>query len=143
MATRRAMREWILQLLFQLEFNPSDDLNRVFGEFWRSHQKADTGARRFVEAQVQGVRMHLRELDAVLQRLATYWQIERMGSVERNVMRMALYEMLYCPDIPPIVSINEAVDIAKYFSSDEAGKFVNGILDQARKELATPHAKTA
>jgi N utilization substance protein B len=61
-----------------------------------------------------------------------------MGAVDRNVMRLALFEMNFCPDIPPVVSINEAIELAKELSSDESGKFVNGILDRARKEVDRP-----
>ena len=64
-----------------------------------------------------------------------HWTIRRMGVVERNVLRMALYELRFCKDVPSAVILNEAIDIAKYFSSTESGKFVNGILDRARKEI--------
>ena len=64
--------------------------------------------------------------------------MRRMGVIDRNVMRIAVYEMLHMPDVPPVVSINEAVDLAKYFSSRESGKFVNGVLDRIRKGLPRP-----
>jgi N utilization substance protein B len=73
-----------------------------------------------------------------LQRYAENWDLKRMGAVDRNVMRVALFEMLHRTDIPPVVSINEAVDLAKELSSDESGRFVNGILDRARRDISRP-----
>ena len=133
MATRRQAREWSFQLLFQLDLNP-DEFEKVFKQFWRE-RKADPPTRLFAEALVVGVREHLSEIDAKIKEYAHNWDIKRIGVVERNVIRMALYEMLYCNDVPPVVSINEAVDITKYFGNAESGKFVNGILDRARKDL--------
>ena len=132
-------------MLFQLDMNPGE-IDKAFKLFWRD-KKADTKTRHFAEALVIGVREHLAEIDEKIKGYAVNWDIKRMGVVERNVMRMALYEMLHCPDVPPVVSINEAVDITKYFGNAESGKFVNGILDRARKDLTrearegseTPH----
>jgi N utilization substance protein B len=81
---------------------------------------------------------HHSDIDALISRHAENWDIERMGTVDRNVMRIAVYEMLYRDDIPPVVSINEAVELAKAYSSAESGKFVNGILDRIRKDLDRP-----
>jgi len=136
MATRRQAREWGFQILFQLDMNPGE-LPVVFKEFWRV-RRSDGKTRAFAEALVVGVRDHLEEIDAKIKSYAQNWDIKRMGAVERNVMRMALYEMLYCEDVPPVVCINEAVDITKYFGNAESGKFVNGILDRARKDIARP-----
>ena len=133
MATRRHAREWGFQILFQLDMNP-DEVDKVFRQFWKD-KKADGKTRHFAEALVIGVREHLAEIDEKIKGYALNWDIKRMGVVERNVIRMALYEMLYCEDVPPVVSINEAVDITKYFGNAESGKFVNGILDRARKDL--------
>lgn len=136
MATRRQCREWTLQLLFQLDLNPDDKLDDVYRAFWSDADKQiDARGRRFVEELVSGVRGSVAEIDSRIQELTEHWDIHRMGVVERNVLRMAFYEMQHRKDIPAAVSINEAVDIAKYFSSSESGKFVNGVLDRARKAL--------
>jgi N utilization substance protein B len=135
MATRRDAREWVCQLLFQLDMNP-DKLENVFPPFW-SERQADAKSREFAEAHVRGVREHLEEIDRWLRRFTEHWDMERIGRIEKNVMRMAIYEMLYCPEIPSVVSINEAVDIAKYFCTRESGKFVNGILDHIRQSVDT------
>lgn len=137
MAKRRQIREWIVQLLFQLDINPNDDLEIVFSGFW-GREDADANAREKVEQFVRGVWGQKDELDARLREYSEHWDMSRMGVVDRNVMRLAAYEMIYCDDIPPIVSINEAVDIAKYFSNDESGRFVNGILDGLSKALNRP-----
>jgi len=140
MSTRHEARQWAIQLLFQRDFN-RDELADALAEFWRE-RKASARARVFTELLVQGVEQRREELDGLLQRYAENWNVRRMGAVDRNVLRAALYEMLYCPDIPPVVTINEAVEIAKEFSGVESGKFVNGILDRARQELPRP-ARTA
>ncbi len=136
MAMRRHAREWAVQFLFQRDFN-AENLERAFVDFW-SEKQADPNLRRFAEELIRGVLDRLPELDAKISAYAEHWDMKRMNGVDRNVIRLALYEMLYRPDIPPVVSINEAVDLAKSFSSLESGRFVNGILDRARKDLDRP-----
>ena len=133
METRRQAREWVVQVLFTLDFN-KDGIENVLGEFWKEHNAARKTVE-FVERYVRGIVARRDELDGMLGQSASNWNINRMGGIERNVMRMSIYEMMYCPDVPPDVSINEAVDIAKYFSNVESGRFVNGILDQIRKRI--------
>ena len=137
MATRRDAREWVVQLLFQLDMNPDAKLDGVFQRFWKD-VRPESDCRDFAERIVRGVRDHGAKLDEVICKYAEHWDLHRMAVVDRNVMRMAVFEMLFCDDIPPVVSINEAVDLAKYFSSTESGKFVNGILDRVRKDLNRP-----
>lgn len=134
MAMRRHAREWAVQFLFQRDFNAAD-LDCALADFW-SEKQANPKLRQFTEDLIRGVMDHLADLDAKIRAYAEHWDVKRMNAVDRNVIRLALYEMLYRPDIPPIVSINEAVEIAKAFSSLESGRFVNGILDRARKDLS-------
>ena len=136
MATRREAREWALQLLFQLDMN-FEEPGKVFPEFW-SGKDPDRKMREFAEELVSGVVQHRDEIDERLKKHAENWDIRRMGVVERNALRMAILEMVFRTDIPPVVSINEAVDLAKYFSTNESGKFVNGILDKLRKDIDRP-----
>ena len=91
--------------------------------------------RLFTENLVRGVLAHLQELDDKLVSYTENWPLHRMGSVERNVLRLAFYELIYCPDVPSAVVLNEAIDLAKYFSNTDAGRFVNGVLDRLNKEL--------
>ena len=95
-------------------------------------------ARQFAEELARGVIAHHQEIDPLITKYAENWEIDRMGTVDRNAMRIAIYEMLHRDDIPPVVSINEAVDLAKAYSSIESGKFVNGILDRIRKGIDRP-----
>jgi len=136
MGIRREARECAVQILFQLDLNPGC-LDGIFNDFW-THARADDSARRFAEELVKGVRENLDTIDASVRKYAEHWDIGRMRVVDRNVIRLAVYEMFFRQDIPPVVSINEAVDIAKYFSDSKSGRFVNGILDRARLDLDRP-----
>jgi N utilization substance protein B len=139
MPTRRHARECVVQLLFQLDLNPSENLDAVFKAFWAIYTgRKDPALRKFTEELTRGTRENLAAIDARIKKSAQNWDIRRMGVIDRNVMRLAIYEMLFRPDIPPAVSINEAVDIAKFFSSTESGKFVNGVLDRIRKDIRRP-----
>ena len=149
MGIRHDAREWALQFLFQSEFNQEESLDKGFELFWqhvnspspeegKDQARMNAKARVFTEELVRGVIAHHPDIDPLIAKYADNWGIERMGTVDRNAMRIAVYEMLYRDDIPPVVSINEAVDLAKAYSSIESGKFVNGILDRIRKGLNRP-----
>ncbi len=118
---------------FSLDFN--HDAGPGVGLFWKN-QPADEKSQRFTGELVRGVTANRAQLDEVIRKHAANWDLQRINAVDRNILRVALFEMHHRPDIPPIVSINEAVDLAKRFSGDESGKFVNGILDQARLGMA-------
>ena len=133
---RHESRLWAVQFLFQRDFNHGD-LAEALDEFWRE-RKAGPALRAFAEDLIKGVEAHRADIDGRLQAYAEHWQVHRMGAVDRNVMRVALFEMLHRDDIPPVVSINEAVELAKELSGDESGRFVNGILDRASRELGRP-----
>src|SRR5947207_74318 len=98
----------------------------------------EAAVRLFAEPLIQGTLEHRDELDAIIKKHAINWELHRIAAVDRNILRLAIYEMLYRDDIPPIVSINEAVDIAKKFSTLDSGKFVNGILDKVKGDLLRP-----
>ena len=154
--TRHQAREWAVEFLFQHNLNP-DELDRALDEFWNQPEEdpddsaldlirkpdrlirtPDEKTKLFMESLVRGVINTLDEIDDRLGRQAKNWAIDRMGGIDRAVMRLAIYEMLYCNDIPPVVSINEAVEIAKDYSNEESGKFVNGILDNVLQQLSRP-----
>lgn len=152
MGIRHEAREWALQFLFQSEFNREDTVEEGFRLFWQhqdeenpspapvnpSEERSRKKARLFAEELAKGVIEHHRDIDARIVHHAENWDIGRMGTVERNAMRLAVFEMLHRHDIPPVVSINEAVELAKAYSSTESAKFVNGILDRIRKEIDRP-----
>ena len=137
MSTRHIARERTIQLLFQLDYNEAIDREKAFDEFWGSFEdKPDV--RLFADELVHGVLEHRDSLDQEIQHYAKNWDLKRMGGVDRNVLRLALYEIQHRKDIPPVVSVNEAIELAKALSSDEAAKFVNGILDRAIKDADRP-----
>ena len=117
-------------MLFQIDLTgvrPGD----VFREFWDNRQ-AEPPLRAFAERLVWGVHRGLRELDRVIAASAEHWRIERMAVVDRNVLRMAVYEMITDPATPPAVIIDEGIEVAKKFGSEDSGAFINGILDSIR-----------
>lgn len=141
MGIRRQSREWALQFLFQRDFQ-HDDLPSDLELFWQDKHPSPR-ALSFAEEIIYGVEANRAAYDRLIAQYADRWDVKRMGGVERNVMRMALYEMLHRSDIPPVVSIDEAVEIAKRYSSNESGRFVNGILDRLLRERPMPPAETS
>lgn len=133
---RHESRMWAVQFLFQRDFNRGDVVEDL-QEFW-IERKTGPALRQFAEELIHGVEAKRVEIDALIQKFAQHWNVARMGAVDRNVMRVAVYEMLERSDVPPVVSINEAVELAKELSGDESGKFVNGILDHIAKEIGRP-----
>jgi N utilization substance protein B len=164
MRKRREARERAVQFLFQYDLNPPEDLVSALNQFWDAQRMSDfleshgptwgervnlpppsadeSATRLFAERLVRGVLEHREQLDDIIRKHAKNWDLHRMAAVDRNVMRLAIHEMLHRDDIPPVVSINEAVDVAKKFSTADSGKFVNGILDKVKADLLRP-ARTA
>jgi transcription antitermination protein NusB len=161
MGKRREARERAVQFLFQHDLNPMEDLPAALERFWESQRAAaiaeDKGAanwgvpvelppptaeemaiRLFADPLIHGTLEYRDEADGVIKKHAKNWDLHRIAAVDRNILRLAIYEMLHRADIPPVVSINEAVDIAKKFSTQDSGKFVNGILDKVKGELMRP-----
>ena len=127
---RTQSRECALQILYQYEMNP-EPLPELFKKFWEQQEGSfDPEVRDFAEKLASGTCEHQKDIDPVIERYADNWDLPRMAMIDRNVMRLATYELLYLADVPPKVTINEAVNLAKKFSQEESGKFVNGILDK-------------
>ena len=133
MGSRRDAREAAVQILFQLEFNP-DELPATLASYWLE-RKVTTKTRLFVEELVRGVMEHRFQVDAVIAKCAQNWDLPRMATVDRNVIRLAVYEMMFRKEIPHAVSINEAVAIAKNMGDVGSGRFVNGVLDRVHRDL--------
>jgi len=131
---RRRGREYALQLLFQFDFTgkipEKDDLD----VFWAG-MDVDAETREFTEDIVLGTIRNLTEIDSSIQKAAEHWVLDRMAAVDRNILRFATYELLYRRDIPSTVTINEAIEIAKKYSTVEAASFINGILDNIAKGI--------
>ena len=131
MRKRTQARELALQMLYQINVT-QDDLPDSLAIFWKAHPSPAT-VKEFTEMLVKGTITNLTLVDRTLSKYARNWKIKRMAIVDRNILRMAIYELLFCADIPPKVSINEAINIAKKYGDANSGKFVNGILDKIRK----------
>lgn len=130
MSSRRRSREMAVQVLYQVDMAQSD-----IGEALRlfcKHFKAPESIRDFAIELVNGAHEHREEIDTLIRRFSENWRLERMPTVDRNILRLAIFELLYRPDIPTKVSINEAVDIGKKYGSEDSGSFINGILDRIR-----------
>ena len=130
MKKRTRSRELALQFLYQVDLLGSEILDEA-RQFLRE-EEPDKSTREFALHLVRGTVEHAREIDTVIREVAQNWDIERMAVIDRNVLRMATYELLWCHDIPPKVSINEAIELGKRFSTQNSGGFINGILDKIK-----------
>lgn len=136
MRKRTQAREFALILLYQKEITRFE-MQVVVDSFWEE-QKPDSEIREFAERLVFGVYQNIDAIDEKISSFATNWQLKRMAIIDRNILRLGLYELSYADDIPPKVTINEAVELAKKFGDVESSKFVNGILDKIHKtEVST------
>ena len=140
MKKRTRSRELALQALYQVDVRGSEFLEEARTFF--SEEERDQGTREFALHLLRGTAEHLNEINDVIRQVAQNWDIERMAVIDRNVLRMATYELLFCPDIPPKVSINEAIELGKRYSTANSGAFINGVLDKIFKgRRATPPAE--
>ena len=162
MVTRRQAREWAVMLLCECDQNPPERLEDAIAAFWvqlaeiekdraeaneygvknvfGSHNAKHVASleemKGFAAARVRGVLKEREALDAELDPFLQQWPMYRLGTVERNVLRLGAWELSRCPEIPVPIAINEAVDLAKFFSETQSGKFVNGVLDRFAKSVA-------
>jgi N utilization substance protein B len=133
MGNRRRSRELAMQALFQIEMN--QDHSREALELFCKHFGVTKNVKPFFLRLVEGVKEFQHEIDPLVERFSKNWKIGRMSRADLNIMRVAVYELLYCDDIPSKVSINEAIDIGKKFGTEDSGAFINGILDSIRISL--------
>ena len=150
---RRDGREAAVQYLFQLDhqgFEPG----APDPDFWRLRSTSSDAdkpqpppiapkARAFAESLVKGVCENRHEIDALIVRFTQNYQLQRLAAVDRSILRMSVYELIFSTDAPPAVAINEGIEIAKRFGSEESGRFVNGLLDRIRKEVPRGSARSA
>ena len=128
-----------LQFLYQWDTQskyPSSH-EELFKNFW-GMQEFSPAARKFAEDLVKGFLEHQEAVDTKIKAHAENWEFHRIAVVDRNILRLAIYELLFRDDIPPVVSINEAIELAKKFSTEDSGRFVNGVLDRVKKDLSRP-----
>lgn len=138
--TRRKSRELALQMLFQLDMGKQsiEDVRRTF---WTAQSDIDDKVRGFADDLFRAAADRSTEIDAIIERNAEHWRMERMAAVDRNVLRCGVAEFLGFPETPKPVVINEALEIARRFSTPESVTFINGVLDSAAKELDGARAK--
>jgi len=135
MRKRTKAREFTLQVLYQMDIT-GDDYVLSLDNFWKEHEQEniEQDVKSFTTELVKGVADNLEAINKEIIRYATNWELKRIAAVDRNVLRLSCYELIFRDDIPAKVSINEAIELAKKYSSPEAGKFVNGILDKVKLE---------
>jgi len=135
MRKRTLAREFALQVLYQVDIT-HDNCAVALNNFWQAHSEEDIAdeIKKFTDESAKGVTENLQAIDDKIAQYATNWQLARMAVVDRNILRMGSFELMFREDIPFKVSINEAVELAKKYSSLEASKFVNGILDKIKLE---------
>ena len=168
MITRRQGREWALQLLVQFDLNPPASVDAGIETFWEQQAQLELDAlaeepgsvkavftdpnpqtqaslaevRAFAEERVRGVWAEREMLDQKIGGYLRNWSMYRLGSVERNALRIGAWEVIHCTDIPAPILVNEAIDLAKFFSETKSGKFVNGVMDEFAKDVRRPKAET-
>jgi N utilization substance protein B len=134
MGKRRKAREVALQFLYQLDQTGAADPAPFETDFWKRHP-VDEEARAFAASLVRGAKMQQAKIDAIITESTEHWDLDRMAVVDRNILRMAVYELLCEPGVPAKVAINEAIEIAKKFGTAESSRFINGVLDRIHREL--------
>jgi N utilization substance protein B len=138
MGTRRKAREAALQVLYQIDTAgvPAAEVEQSIASFFELYDEAgDHEAREFAEKLVRGCAAQLDAIDAKIRDVSRHWRLERMARVDRNVMRLAVFELMSLPDVPRRVTLNEAVELAKRFGDENSASFVNGVLDRIASEL--------
>lgn len=135
MGTRRKSRELALQMLFQSDMGKQDP-EQVRKTFWSERQEMDESVRGFADDLFRVATQRSAEIDEVIEKHASNWKIDRMAAVDRNLMRAAVAEFIGFPQTPAPIVINEAIEVARKFSSPEAINFINGVLDSVAKDLA-------
>ena len=138
MRRRTLAREHALKILYQFDITKRP-IEAVVESYWQAEETKDREIIAYANLLAQGVGGHIEDIDHKISDYATNWQIRRMAIIDRNIMRIGLYELQYTTDIPPKVAINEAVELAKKYGDLESSKFVNGILDRIhKKEIVEP-----
>lgn len=141
MRKRTQSRECALKILYQAELTRRE-IHTAAENFWSEFETIDENIRTFTDRLTTGIEANLDTIDGKISQYATNWQLKRMAVIDRNVLRIGVFELLHAADIPPKVTINEAVELAKKYGDLESSKFVNGILDKIHKQDVAPEGKT-
>jgi len=132
---RRKAREDALQILYQLDLNNDLSVETALKHFEALYLKNQTFLDDFTRRLVEGIGKHVLEIDARIRSVSENWRPDRMAAVDRNILRLGAYELLYCDDIPATVTLNEMVEISKEFGSESTPAFINGVLDKIKEKF--------
>ncbi len=135
MGQRRNSRELAMQALYYIDLGNEKPFEAY--KLFCIHFESEEGINAFFEEIVEGTLKQKSEIDSIVENFSNNWKLSRMSGIDRNIIRIAVYEMLYCKDIPSTVTINEAIDIGKKFGTKDSGAFINGILDAISQNLET------
>jgi N utilization substance protein B len=143
---RRNAREYALQFVYGIDMidpaaRKKTDISSELESFWKGTKENEPEAKKFAEELIRGTISNLDDIDSLIQKAADKWKLIRIAAIDRNIMRVAVYELIYRDDIPDAVSINESLEIAKKFSTAESAAFINGILDKISKDFKSKAAK--
>ncbi len=141
MGKRRQARERALQALYQMDAVGGGPDEALLLLLESADEREDASILHYAEVLVRGVTEHRRAIDDIVQSHSANWRLERMARVDRNVLRMATFELLHRPDVPRKVVINEAIEIAKRFGTEESGAFINGLLDKVSRDVRPSDAE--
>ena len=131
---RREMREHIFKLLFLREFNEAAEMPEQIKLYFDNMEELAPAEQAYIVDKYNKIQEHLEEIDQLLNEISTGWKTKRMGRVDLNILRLAVYEMKYDEDVPVKVAINEAVEIGKTFGGEDSASFINGILGKVARE---------
>jgi len=138
---RRKAREYVLQFLYACEMKENTEkisdynlLQEELEKFWERNEEQDHDIKSFTTKLIEGTIEHIDTIDTIIQKYTNKWNMERIITIDKNILRFAIYEILYRQDIPYQVTINEAIEIAKKYSTKQSAAFINGILDKIAKE---------
>jgi transcription antitermination protein NusB len=134
MGPRRKAREYALQMLFQWDIT-HDAIDQIAATFFQNQPEESEAVAEFARQLVTGTVEHVEQIDELIRRHAEHWRLDRMATVDRNLLRLAIHEFLYEKETPKTVVINEAIEIARRFSAQESPQFINGVLDSIKKGL--------
>ncbi|MFQ5802133.1 MAG: transcription antitermination factor NusB [Candidatus Methylomirabilales bacterium] len=137
MGKRRRARELALTILYQLEFRPEKP-EELLDSFWADHRSPPPEVGTYAKELVEGTLAHREEIDSLIAQYTEHWHFSRIALVERNILRVATYEFIFRKDVPEKVILNEGIEIAKQYGSEDSGRFVNGILDKIRAITRPP-----
>lgn len=141
MRKRSKAREYALKILYAVDIS-KDECRKIAANFWEENE-ANDDIRVYAQKLVDGTCLRIADIDKLITKYTDNWRLDRMAVIDRNIIRMASFELLFIDEIPPKVAINEAVELAKKFGDEESGRFVNGVLDKINKTECKKEKNTA